>query len=40
MEPVVAEGRAEGLDDPQMNEIFQSILQDASVQDPSAGDAR
>lgn len=32
--PVVAEGRAEGLDDPQMNEIFQSVLQD-----PSPGDA-
>lgn len=35
LEPVVSEGRAEGLDDPQMEEIFQSLLQD-----PSAGDAR
>jgi GntR family transcriptional regulator len=33
--PVIAEGRAEGLDDPQMTEMFHSVLDD-----PSAGDAR
>lgn len=31
--PVVDEGRAEGLDDEQMNQIFRSVLED-----PSAGD--
>lgn len=35
LEPVVDEGRAEGLDDAQMNQIFQSVLED-----PSSGDAR